>query len=303
MEGVIRSFVPEKRYGFIEGHDRKSYFFHIEDLNRSAHSTDVQEGLLVSFDPTPGPKGLRARRLRVEHAQARMWVPPREFIFSKEDAPRRGTVFFKAPPVEFRSEKGESIDAGKERLIAYAKEIGANAVLNVHYRRDEASIGNYTYSVHCYAGCLAVVMDTRQTTDSRLSRGSEEDAMVDAEQVRRQLVALAEKRTLMEERLRRIKRRRIVSRLICFPVTCWLAATYFGAVLFVPFVLTELFTRLFVRYPTTQGQRDLASSVQLVGAQTSVQWHAAVVGESVRSPSVQTRRCAKSALCFATSLT
>ena len=113
MEGVIRSFVPEKRYGFIEGHDRKSYFFHVADLDRSARSTDVQEGLLVSFDPTPGPKGLRARLLRVEHAQARMWVPPREFIVSKEDAPRRGTVFFKAPRSSFARRRASPSTPGR----------------------------------------------------------------------------------------------------------------------------------------------------------------------------------------------
>ena len=223
MEGVIRSFVPEKRYGFIEGHDRKSYFFHVADLDRRARSTDVQEGLLVSFDPTPGPKGSRARRLRVEHEQARMWVPPREFIVSKEDAPRRGTVFFKAPPVEFRSEKGESIDAGKERLIAYAKEIGANAVLGVHYRRD----AECERRLHLL-GALLGWMPGRgygppQHHRPRAVRCSEEDAVVEPSRFAGSWLLLRRSGRLMEERSAAIKRRRIISRLICFPVACWLA--------------------------------------------------------------------------------
>lgn len=313
MEGVIRSFVPEKRYGFIEGHDRKSYFFHVADLDRSARSTDVQEGLLVSFDPTPGPKGLRARRLRVEHAQARMWVPPREFIVSKEDAPRRGTVFFKAPPVEFRSEKGESIDAGKERLIAYAKELGANAILELRYRRDEDSVGNYTYSVHRYSGCLSVVMDSRQTTDAKRARSSEDDVIALAEDVRTRLVALATKHMIFDDKLARFKRRRTIPRLVGLAMSLLLmtSSLYYGSsglaegiLSCLLMLLIELVIRLFFWYPADPNQSPLESCLTLSGAGTPAQWHSAVSEVSCGLPRGQPIiRLAYSSLRFATSLT
>jgi len=163
MDGVVKSYVAEKRFGFIDGSDGKSYFFHLTHFVDRQAPEAIREGLMLRFDPTPGAKGLQARRIHIQKSQAVMLVEPDKFIVSKDKAPRHGTVLYRAPRIEFESD--ESIDKAKNRLLEQAASIGANAILELTYRKDTGSSGNYRYSIHIYSGFPAVVMHEKAATD------------------------------------------------------------------------------------------------------------------------------------------
>lgn len=64
MTGTIEKLESHKRYGFIRGDDKKSYFFHasdfngfFDDLNNDYHR-DIP--IRVDFETKESPKGLRA---------------------------------------------------------------------------------------------------------------------------------------------------------------------------------------------------------------------------------------------------
>lgn len=92
MEGVVKSYVAEKRYGFIDGADGKSYFFHANEFTPKLDAGAVLDGALISFDPTPTPKGLAAKRLQLARSQAVEWVAPGQFLILREDTPKRGRL-------------------------------------------------------------------------------------------------------------------------------------------------------------------------------------------------------------------
>lgn len=57
MEGNVKFFNDEKKFGFIIGDDQKDYFVHITGLN-DVTSLAIDER--VSFDIEEGNKGLKA---------------------------------------------------------------------------------------------------------------------------------------------------------------------------------------------------------------------------------------------------
>lgn len=66
MDGVIRTVVAEKGYGFIRGSDGVEYFFHRSGLEMTTvRFEEIGEGQTVAFTPIEGPKGPRAIEIRV----------------------------------------------------------------------------------------------------------------------------------------------------------------------------------------------------------------------------------------------
>jgi len=63
QKGTIVRLISDKGFGFIKAGDGKEYFFHQsgvrEDFSR------LREGQEVEFDPTQGPKGLRAESIQL----------------------------------------------------------------------------------------------------------------------------------------------------------------------------------------------------------------------------------------------
>lgn len=59
MEGKVIKINVEKGYGFIAGEDKRDYFFHLRDLNRSGKAfRHIVNGDSVTFRPGEGkPNG------------------------------------------------------------------------------------------------------------------------------------------------------------------------------------------------------------------------------------------------------
>jgi cold shock CspA family protein len=90
LEGVVKSFVAAKGFGFIDGADGRSYWFHRDQFSPPLGDIDTLDGALVVFDPTPGPKGYVAERLSLALEQATEWIIRDEFAFIRGDQPKRG---------------------------------------------------------------------------------------------------------------------------------------------------------------------------------------------------------------------
>ena len=163
MEGQVRSFVAEKGFGFIDGADRQPYFFHASKLPRGIDSSTVREGMLVSFDPTPGRKGLEAHAIKVEAVHGIELIEPSEFVISKGSTPSRGRVFYALDCV-LASQQARSPDEARRDVIYKAQQLGANALLNFHHDTGTGSAGNYCYTTHRFMGIPAIVAEEKAST-------------------------------------------------------------------------------------------------------------------------------------------
>lgn len=60
-EGTVKFFDPGKHFGFINGDDGKSYYFHESQI---AQGTRVTDGDRVSFSPAQGDRGPKAENVK-----------------------------------------------------------------------------------------------------------------------------------------------------------------------------------------------------------------------------------------------
>lgn len=68
MQGFIKNIDFDKKYGFVRVGERDDYFFHFSDTQdweemRARYNSGGK--IAVEFEPTKGPKGLRAANVSV----------------------------------------------------------------------------------------------------------------------------------------------------------------------------------------------------------------------------------------------
>ena len=150
MEGNIKSFLETKGYGFINGNDNKSYFFHISDVLSS--DQNLEEGAFVDFDEAATPKGYKALKVRVLSSNNYYERPIDEFYWSRKSAPSKYTTLHSGQ-LEFAD---ENLENAREELKETALNLGFNAVVKVKYFKTTGCSGNYNYSIHHFRGdcCL-----------------------------------------------------------------------------------------------------------------------------------------------------
>lgn len=171
MHGSVRSFVGAKRFGFIDGEDGQSYFFHANGLTDPTSAGDIAIGALVEFEPHPGPKGLEARRVIVERSKGELWTLPEKLVICRDSKLRHGEIFAIGGPVTCWSDS--SPDTARRELLELAESLGANAVLGLAYTKRTGSSGNYQFTVHRFTASLAVIAESRPSADLDRIRASE----------------------------------------------------------------------------------------------------------------------------------
>ena len=62
MKGVIKTYFPEKGFGFIEGADGEDYFFHFSHVK---DNVCLVSDVIVGFDPVDSSRGLQADNVKV----------------------------------------------------------------------------------------------------------------------------------------------------------------------------------------------------------------------------------------------
>ncbi|WP_172633758.1 cold shock domain-containing protein [Cardiobacterium valvarum] len=86
MQGEIKTYLPEKHYGFIKGDDSKDYFFHEKDFIAGTNLSDLAEGLRIKFEQQATPRGYRARKCQVLQGMEGMrYAVPEDFIVTRKN--------------------------------------------------------------------------------------------------------------------------------------------------------------------------------------------------------------------------
>jgi cold shock CspA family protein len=161
VEGIIVSFLDNKGYGFIDGNDGKKYFF-----LRSWISVSPIDGMMVTFEGEPSPKGYNAKNIKPieKRPSFNLYKLPSEFIVSKGSNPI-GYEIIDYPNwyvCSHTTKSNETADDARHEIIQYAKRLGANALINLSYSKgtgSEAGTGRGThyYTTHHFTGIPVII--------------------------------------------------------------------------------------------------------------------------------------------------
>lgn len=157
MQGTIKTYLPEKRYGFIKGNDGKDYFFHENNFIDKSHIRSLAEDVLIEFEQVATPKGYQAKQCKVLSTIEEMkYIQPDTFITTKQSY-IKGWEIIEAGEWVVLSSSADSPDAAKDIVIQKAKRIGANALVDLRYNKSTGSEGNYEFSIHHFQGRITVI--------------------------------------------------------------------------------------------------------------------------------------------------
>lgn len=155
MKGSIKTYLPEKLYGFIDGDDGKSYFFHANDLMPEHDRSELAEQRYVSFDQQASPKGYKAQRITLLDAgsEIRYTIPDR-VLTSKHDAVNGWEIVDLSRWIVHGSCR-HSPDSAKQALVNGAQQIGANGLVRMNYYKTTGSErgtgkGTHYFTIHNY---------------------------------------------------------------------------------------------------------------------------------------------------------
>lgn len=156
MRGIVNNFVEEKGFGFIDGEDGQSYFLHISELHDDQRGAMPTPGMMVEFDATPTPKGLRAKSATVlDDRKAMTYEAPDRFLTFKNSVPS-GWVVIEEAQWKVGCEHAD-LDRAKDDMIRKAESVGANAITEMAYSKRRGSSGTagggtYYFTLHCFEG-------------------------------------------------------------------------------------------------------------------------------------------------------
>lgn len=152
MKGTIKTYLPEKRYGFIKGDDGKDYFFHESEFQDKSHIENLRDEALVSFEQQATPKGYKAKSCSlINSSEVHTFVVPDEFIASRSNSVKGWDVIEYGRWMVHGTSR-DSPDAAKRDVIDNAAKIGANALIGLEYYKTTGSEGAYKYTIHNFRG-------------------------------------------------------------------------------------------------------------------------------------------------------
>ena len=161
MQGEIKTYLPEKHYGFIKGDDSKDYFFHEKDFIAGTNLSDLAEGLRIKFEQQATPRGYRARKCQVLQGMEGMrYAVPEDFIVTRKNTVNGWEILRKGKWLVMASSSG-SPDQAKKELVEKARMVQANALINLSYSKDtgstpsESGKGTYYFTIHCFEAQIA----------------------------------------------------------------------------------------------------------------------------------------------------
>lgn len=163
ITGVVRSFMAEKGFGFIQGEDGRDYFVHV----KSVEGGHLVDGQAVEFEGQPSPKGYRALKVtpgELPPAPGLAYESPRRFIWTQDPAARGFDTIFTLGSGWAESNNPNEARAMLERASAA---VGGNAVLNVRLEKysQQQGCSNYYMTMHRFTGHYANVQKIVSTTD------------------------------------------------------------------------------------------------------------------------------------------
>ena len=157
MTGVIKTYLPDKNYGFIKGDDNKDYFFHNSSINKNdLHK--ICDGALVTFEQKATPKGYSATKILINSDSNIKYKIPDDIYTSKNNYIKGWENVFISNWIVHSSSR-KSPDEAKREIIESAKLVGANSILNLEYYKTTGSepgtgYGTYYFTIHNFKGQL-----------------------------------------------------------------------------------------------------------------------------------------------------
>lgn len=163
MKGSIRSFIPDKQYGFILGEDKKDYFLHASSLKDPAQRSLLCDDAIIEFDPAATIKGYKATNCTVltDAATALMYIEPTDFMTSN-DGSVKGWENIEVGDWIVTGTSRDSPDAARRMLSYNAQRVGANALLFYSYNKTTGSeqgtgSGTHKFTIHNVVGRVATI--------------------------------------------------------------------------------------------------------------------------------------------------
>lgn len=200
MEGRIKTYLPSKGYGFIEGDDGKSFFFHMQDFKSA--TAKIEENLFVAFEETATPKGYRAKNVEIVNNIGHL-APASGFVYSKKRVPKGMDVRFSA----MIQSVDKDLRTAENGLRDTARQLGGNGLINVTYSKFTESKGNYQYTVHRFRGECAVLAERRFAKKPHVAAQSEKDLEELVNAVQANFAAMREAEESEAERQRKRRQR------------------------------------------------------------------------------------------------
>lgn len=173
MKGVIKTFVPEKKFGFIKGDDGKDYFFHQASFKEQQHRKNISDNASVEFDPVPTPKGYRAECCSlVDSSNVTTYVVPDRFLTSR-GGNIKGWEIIEIGNWIIHGASRESPGAAKRDLIGSAMRVRANALIYTEYYKTTGSepgtgSGIHNYTIHNFRARIVTVAKKDSRGDLRV---------------------------------------------------------------------------------------------------------------------------------------
>lgn len=168
MKGTITTYLPEKKYGFIKGDDGKDYFFHEDEFRDRNQIAKLCEEAFVAFDQQATPKGYKAKNCSlIEPSKIVSYATPNEFVVSRSNGVRGWDVLERGNWVVHGSSE-ESPDSARLDAIEAAKQVGANALLELEYYKTRGfepgeGKGTHYFTIHNFRGRVATLAKRTST--------------------------------------------------------------------------------------------------------------------------------------------
>ena len=154
MDGIVVSYLKNKKYGFVQGNDGESYFLHYSSLNNKSDEDLLIKNAKVSFEQKPTPKGLAAIKVEIYQSLTAMKMLP--FFMIHTSQPKSGVVV-KTAYTQTKYYKNPSEAKYQLKLLTGA--VGGNAILDLQLDKKTFQDGNYKYTMHSYGGNIALVFE------------------------------------------------------------------------------------------------------------------------------------------------
>lgn len=239
MKGVIKTFVPEKKFGFIKGDDDKDYFFHQASFKQQRDKENICDGAFVDFEPIPTPKGYRAENCSlIAPSDVITYAVPNEFLTSKIDN-IKGWEIIEMGNWIIHGTSRVSPDAAKSDLIDKAIRVRANALICVDYYKSTGSeagtgSGTHHYTIHNFRARIVTV--ARKSCQGDLCVDDLLGMNQSAEAERSRLVEV----TVQSKRKRNIIINIMWAILIGLSVFLWVSIGNWGVAVFAVIIVTLL---------------------------------------------------------------
>jgi len=160
LRGTIKTYLPEKQYGFIKGDDKKDYFFHHSSLANKKQINKLCEGLYLEFKQKATPKGYSAVEIELLEQDINIGYEIPKTVYTSKNSHIKGWEVIDYSNWLVHGSSRHSPDDAKEDMIDNAYLIGANTLLNMQYYKTTGSErgrgqGTHYYTIHNFKGRAA----------------------------------------------------------------------------------------------------------------------------------------------------